>query len=91
MDIEIAISELEQLASRPPRNSEAIGFALGVLKHYRKHGFSKRDRVLELPDTTEAFGYFTVSECDESGRPIRIVEDEEGNPIEILARSKVVQ
>ena len=91
MEIDRCIQALEKIATENSTVSEEIGFALGLLRHCREHGFSRKDRVTSLPDTTEAFSYFTVVECNEAGEAIGSIKDEKGNPVEFLPSSKVVE
>ena len=44
-----------------------------------------------LPDTTEAFGYFTVVECNELGAEIKSVSDESGEILEILPETLIIE
>jgi len=88
---EKTITKLEKLAKTNTDDSKSIGEAIALLKFCQKHNISRKDNVVELPETEEAFGFFTVSECDENGKVLRTIDDENSSQVEIISRSIIIE
>lgn len=86
-----SIKVLQELARNNPEQTKELGYAIGLLNFCKKHNISKNDRVHSLPDTAEAFSYFTVVECDELGVEVKSVNDESGGILEILPESLIIE
>ena len=86
-----AITALRALVRNGQEHTEAVGFAIGILQHYYDNELSKYGKITRLPDTTESFGYFVVHECDENGKTIRILADSDGNAVEFMPNSVVME
>ena len=91
MKTDDAISALRQILREDGEHSSAIGAAIGILEHYSNNGLSKHGKITTLPDSTEPFGYFVVHECDENGKLIDVVSDNDGNAIEFLPNSVIME
>ena len=88
---DVAIATLEELARKNPDQSAHIGLAIGILRWCHKYHLSRRDRVVQLPDCEDPFGYFIVQECGEDGAIIRTVVDSFGHPQEFLSSSLIIE
>ncbi|WP_445363541.1 hypothetical protein ACJJIQ_02005 [Microbulbifer sp. ANSA003] len=88
---EETITKLEELAKTNADASKSIGEAIALLKFCQKHNISRKDNVVELPETEEAFGFFAVKECDENGKVLRSIDDEQSNPVEIISQSIIIE
>ncbi len=86
-----SIKVLTELARNNPEQSKEIGQAIGLLNFCKKHNISKTDRVHALPDTSGAFSYFTVVECNELGDEVKPVNDKAGGALEILPESLIIE
>ncbi len=85
------ITKLETLAKIKSEYSKSIGEAIALLKFCQKYNISRKDNVVELPETEELFGFFTVSECDENGKVLRTINDEKSNQVEIISQSIIIE
>ncbi len=88
---EKTITKLEELAKTNADDSKSIGEAIALLKFCQKHNISRKDNVLELPETKEAFGFFTVNECNENGKVLRTIDDENSTQLEIISGAIIIE
>lgn len=88
---ESSIKVLQELVKSNQDKSKEIGFAIGLLNFCMSNKISSKDIVFPLPIASEDFGYFTVQECTENGDPIETINDESGNPLEIISEALIVE
>ncbi len=86
-----SIKVLQELAKANQERSKEIGFAIGLVNFCKKHNISRNDKVYSLPMASEAFGFFSIQECEEMGDPIKTLADENGNPLEFISEALVIE